>query len=59
VEIEFSIYLDKGGLRMFTYIILLWILINMSAPAWTYALLGIATFITILNWGIKLANKSK
>ena len=44
---------------MFVYIILLWILINMSAPAWTYVLLGIATFITILNWGIKLANKSK
>ena len=44
---------------MFVYIILLWILINMSAPAWTYALLGIATFITILKWGIELADKSK
>lgn len=44
---------------MFTYIILLWILINMSAPVWTYVLLGIAAFITILKWGIELANKSE
>ena len=44
---------------MFVYIILLWILINMSAPAWTYVLLGIAAFITILKWGIELVDKSK
>ena len=44
---------------MFVYIILLWILINMSAPAWTYVLLGIAAFITILKWGIDLAKKSE
>ena len=44
---------------MFVYIILLWILISMSAPAWTYVLLGIAAFITILKWGIELADKSK
>ena len=44
---------------MFVYIILLWILINMSAPAWTYVLLGIAAFITILKWGIELADKTK
>ena len=44
---------------MFIYIILLWILINMSAPVWTYVLLGIAAFITILKWGIELADKSK
>ena len=44
---------------MFVYIILLWILINMSAPVWTYVLLGIAAFITILKWGIELADKSK
>ena len=44
---------------MFVYIILLWILINMSAPAWTYVLLGIAAFITILKWGIELAYKNK
>ena len=43
-----------GGLRMFVYIILLWILINMSAPAWTYVLLGIAAFITILKWEVEL-----
>lgn len=51
--------MNKGGLRMFVYIILLWILINMSAPAWTYVILGIAAFITILKWGIELADKSK
>ena len=44
---------------MFVYIILLWILINMSAPAWTYVLLGMAAFIKILKWGIELADKSK
>lgn len=44
---------------MFVYIILLWILINMSAPAWTYVLLGIAALITALNWGIKLSEASK
>lgn len=44
---------------MFVYIILLWVLINMSAPTWTYVLLGIATFITILKWGIDLAKASK
>ena len=44
---------------MFTYIILLWILINMSAPTWTYVLLGIAAFITILKFGIDLAKASK
>lgn len=44
---------------MFVYIILLWILINMSAPVWTYVLLGITAFITILKWGIELADKNK
>ncbi len=44
---------------MFTYIILLWILINMNAPTWTYVLLGIAAFVTILKWGIDLAKASK
>ena len=39
---------------MFVYIILLWILINMSAPAWTYVLLGISAFITILKWEAEL-----
>ena len=42
---------------MFVYIILLWILINMSAPVWTYILLGIAAFIKVLECGIKLAQK--
>ena len=44
---------------MFVYIILLWILINMSAPVWTYVLLGIASFITILKWGIDIAENNK
>lgn len=44
---------------MFIYIILLWILINMSAPTRTYVLLGIAAFITILKWGVDLAKKSE
>ena len=44
---------------MFVYIILLWILINMSAPVWTYVLLGIAAFVRILKLGIDLADKSK
>lgn len=43
---------------MFTYIILLWILINMSAPTWTYILLGIAALITILKLGINLGKSS-
>lgn len=43
---------------MFVYIILLWILINMSAPAWTYVLLGIAAIVTILKWGIDLGKSS-
>ena len=44
---------------MFTYIILLWILINMSAPTWTYVLLGVTSFITILKCGIDLAKAAK
>lgn len=43
---------------MFVYIILLWILINMSAPAWTYVLLGITALVTILKWGIALGKNS-
>lgn len=39
---------------MFIYIILLWILINMSAPAWTYVLLGITALVTIFKTGIVL-----
>ena len=27
--------------------------------AWTYVLLGIAAFITIIKWGIEIADKSK
>ena len=42
---------------MFVYIILLWILINMSAPAWTYVLLGIAAFIRFLNGELNLQTR--
>lgn len=31
----------------------------MSAPVWTYVLLGIAAFITILKCGIELTDNSK
>lgn len=41
---------------MFIDVILLWILITMSAPTWTYVLLGIAAFFKILKWGIDIAN---
>lgn len=41
---------------MFTYIILLWILIVLSAPTWTYVLLGIAAFITILKIVVEVRN---
>lgn len=44
---------------MFTYIIILWILIKLSAPAWCYVLLGAAAFVTTLRWGINLAKKSR
>lgn len=44
---------------MFVYIILLWILINMSAPVWTYILLGITVFIRVLEWGIKLGREDE
>lgn len=30
---------------MFTYIILLWILCHLSAPAWCFVLLGIAALL--------------
>jgi len=43
---------------MFTYAILLWILINLSAPTWCYVLLCISTFTTILKWGMNLTKSS-
>ena len=42
---------------MITYIILLWVLINMQAPTWCYVLLGIATVITCVKAGIDIAKK--
>ena len=41
---------------MIVYIALLWILSELSAPAWLYVLMGIGIFCKILNWGIKLAS---
>jgi hypothetical protein len=43
---------------MFTYAILLWVLIDLKAPAWTFVLLSIAAFITVLKWGIDLHKKA-
>lgn len=40
---------------MFIWIILLWILINMNAPTWTYVLLGITAFLRILKCGFDIA----
>lgn len=40
---------------MFVYAIILWILITLNAPAWTYVLLGISAFIKALSWGIDVA----
>lgn len=42
---------------MITYIILLWILIKLSAPAWPYILLGVAAALSIFKWGIELGKK--
>lgn len=41
---------------MFVYIILLWILMNMGAPSWTYVLLGISAFFKVLKFGIDIAS---
>lgn len=42
---------------MITYIILLWVLINMQAPTWCYVLLGIAAVFTCVKAGIDIAKK--
>ena len=39
---------------MLICIILLWILINMNAPTWTYAILGVLIFYRIFNLGAEL-----
>ena len=39
---------------MFTYAILLWALIELSAPAWCYALLGISALIKAIKCGMDL-----
>lgn len=43
---------------MLIYIILLWVLIELSAPTWCYVLLGIAGMITILKWGMALSKST-
>lgn len=42
---------------MFTYAILLWILLNMQAPVWCYILLGVAAILTCIKAGMNLAKK--
>lgn len=51
--------MKRGDSKVCTYIIILWVLINMNAPAWTYVLLGIAAFIKILQAGIYLGKKKR
>lgn len=43
---------------MLIYLILLWILIKLSAPAWTYVLLAVAAMIKMIDLGIKLGKKA-
>jgi len=39
---------------MIRYVLLLWILIHLSAPAWCYVLLGVGVFIIVLKWWVNL-----
>jgi len=48
-----------GGLNMFVYAILLYILIDLQAPEWCYILLGAAAFIRISKFGFDLVNKKR
>lgn len=44
---------------MFSFAILLWILLNMQAPTWCYVLLGVASVIKCIDVGINLAKKER
>ena len=44
---------------MLTYIILLWILLHLSAPAWCFVLLGIAALTKAIKVGMDLKNSGK
>ena len=39
---------------MFVQIVILWILIKLSAPAWLYVLLGIAFILKCVSIGMKI-----
>lgn len=39
---------------MVTMILILYILLELDAPPWTFILLGIGAFVRVLCWGIDL-----
>lgn len=41
---------------MFIYIILLWVLLDLSAPAWCFVLLGVTALVKAVKWGMDLKN---
>lgn len=43
---------------MLIYAILIWVLITLNAPVWTYVFIGISTLIKILDFGIKLGKNA-
>ena len=43
---------------MLIYAIIIWVLITLNAPAWTYVFICISTLIKILNAGIKLGKNA-
>lgn len=44
---------------MLIYAIIIWVLITLNAPVWTYVLLGISALIKILNAGVQLGKNAR
>lgn len=44
---------------MITYILILWILITLNAPMWTYVLLGLGFLIKTIDFGVKIGKLGK
>ena len=44
---------------MFIYAILIWVLITLNAPVWTYVFIGISALIKILNAGVQLGKNAR
>lgn len=44
---------------MLIYAILIWVLITLNAPAWTYVFIGISALIKILNAGVQLGKNAR